>query len=407
MPDVSLLNVHLHGKSIATLTLLQGDRTIFAFNPDYVEDTNRATLSLSFKDEFGGLITDFRPVQRVVPPFFSNLLPEGPLRRYLAERAGVKPEREFFLLWMLGQDLPGALSIHPSDGAALPPGLELEPAAAHRGNALRFSLAGVQVKFSAFKNDGKGTGLTIPVEGTGGSWIVKLPSQQFAGIPENEFSMMTIARLMGMDVPQMQLIGIDAIEGLPVGIGEFHGKALAVQRFDRSSGGPVHSEDFAQIFGVFPDNKYSKGTYRAIARVLGAEAGDAGIAEFIRRLVFSALIGNADMHLKNWSVIYPDGRAAALAPAYDLLSTIPYIPDETAALKYSRTKKMKEFSKDELTHLAAKAALPEKLVLDAAAETVARFRDVWAAEKTNLPLPRNVVDAVDAHAPEVPIYGEF
>jgi serine/threonine-protein kinase HipA len=407
MPDVSVLNVHLHGKPIATLTLLQGDRTIFAFNQDYVADQNRATLSLAFKDEFGGLITDFRPVQRVLPPFFSNLLPEGPLRKYLAERAGVKAEREFFLLWMLGQDLPGALSVHPSDGEALPPGLDIESAPAHRGNALRFSLAGVQIKFSAFKNNGKRHGLTIPVEGTGGSWIVKLPSQQFAGIPENEFSMMTIARLLGMDVPEMQLIDIDAIDGLPTGIGEFQGQALAVQRFDRSPDGPVHTEDFAQIFGAFPEEKYVKGNYRAIARVLGIEAGDAGIAEYIRRLVFSTLIGNADMHLKNWSVIYPDRRTAALSPAYDLLSTIPYIPDETAALKYSRTKKMTEFSRDELIHLAAKALLPEKLVLDTAAETVARFRDVWAAEKANLPLPRNVVDAVEAHAPRVPLYQEF
>ena len=58
----------------------------------------------------------------------------------------------------------------------------------------------------------------------------------------------------------------------------------------------------------------------------------------------SALIGNADMRLKNGPLIYPDRRRAAVAPAYDLLSTIPYIPDE-------------------LSHLAAKAPLPERLVL--------------------------------------------
>ena len=118
MPDVSVLDVRLNGRAIATLTHLQGDRTIFAFNEDYVEDANRPTLSLSYKDNLGGLITNSRPTQRVVPPFFSNLLPEGHLRRYLAERAGVNPQREFFLLWMLGQDLPGALSIHPVEGHA-------------------------------------------------------------------------------------------------------------------------------------------------------------------------------------------------------------------------------------------------------------------------------------------------
>ena len=134
MPDVSVLNVHLHGKPIATLTLVQGDRTIFAFNQDYIDDQKRPTLSLSFKDRFGGLVTDLPPIRRVLPPFFSNLLPEGPLRRYLAQRAGVNPEREFFLLWILGRDLPGALSVHPADGEALPPGLAEEQSPAQRRN---------------------------------------------------------------------------------------------------------------------------------------------------------------------------------------------------------------------------------------------------------------------------------
>lgn len=404
MPDVSVLDVHLHGKSIATLTHVQGDRTIFAFNQSYIEDAKRPTLSLSFKDQFGELITDFRPVRRVVPPFFSNLLPEGPLRRYLAERAGVNAQREFFLLWMLGRDLPGALSVHPADGEELPPGIDDASGDTRRSNALRFSLAGVQLKFSAFRNSPKGGGLTIPAEGVGGSWIVKLPSQQFSGVPENEFSMMTIARQMGMDIPELQLIDLAAIDGLPEGIGELKGQALAVKRFDRGADGPVHIEDFAQVFGVYPDDKYKKANYRMIGSVLGIETGDAGIAEYIRRLVFSTVIGNADMHLKNWSLIYPDQRTPALSPAYDLLSTIPYIADETAALNYSRTKKMNEVSKDELAHLAAKALLSEKLVLDTAAETVERFKEVWAAEKSNLPLTRKVIDAVEAHAIKVPLY---
>jgi serine/threonine-protein kinase HipA len=407
MPDVSVLEVHLHGSPIATLTLVQGDRTLFAFNQDYIDDTDRPTLSLSFKDQFGGLLTAFKPVQRVVPPFFSNLLPEGPLRRYLAERAGVNPQREFFLLWMLGRDLPGALSVHPADGEALPPQVQNEFTQAERSKMLRFSLAGVQLKFSALRNDAKAGGLTIPVEGVGGSWIVKLPSQQYAGVPENEYSMMTIAKSMGMDVPELQLLDLDAINGLPDGIGELKGQVLAVKRFDRSADGAVHMEDFAQVFSVFPDDKYIRANYRNIAGILGIETGDADVAEFIRRLVFSTLIGNADMHLKNWSLIYSDKRTPMLSPAYDLLSTIPYIADETMALNYSRTKKMAEFSKDELTHLAAKAKISEKLVIDTAAETVARFKQVWTEEKTNLPLTKRVVDIIDAHAASIPIYSEL
>jgi serine/threonine-protein kinase HipA len=406
MPDVSVLNVHLHGRPIATLTHVQGNRNLFAFNQAYIDDPDRPTLSLSFKDQFGELITNFKPVGQVVPPFFSNLLPEGPLRKYLAERAGVKEHSEFFLLWMLGRDLPGAISVHPADGKELPPQVEEELTPAERSNMLRFSLAGVQLKFSALQNGVKAGGLVIPVEGVGGSWIVKLPSQQYPGVPENEFSMMTIAKSMGMDVPDLQLLELDAIDGLPDGIGELKGQAMAIKRFDRSDKGPVHIEDFAQVFSVYPEGKYDHATYRRIASVLGIETGDADIAEFIRRLVFSTLIGNADMHLKNWSLIYKDGRTPTLSPAYDLLSTIPYIADETMALKYSRTKKMAEFSKDELKHLAAKAKLSEKLVLDTATETVERFKQIWSKEKANLPLEKKVIGIIDAHAASIPIYKE-
>lgn len=408
MPDVSVLDVRLYNEPIGTLTHLQGDRTIFAFNENYVENPNRPTLSLSFKDDLGGLITNIRPTQRVVPHFFSNLLPEGGLRRYLAERAGVNQQREFFLLWVLGLDLPGALSIHPAVGEALPPHAGEDLPANTKPNALRFSLAGVQLKFSAFANTGKAGGLTIPAEGTGGSWIVKLPSQQFAGVPENEFSMMTIARMMGMEVPDIDLIDLASIAGIPEGIGDLKGQALAISRFDRTAGGPIHTEDFAQVFGVFPDDKYKRANYANIARVIGIEAGDAGASEFVRRLVFSTLIGNGDMHLKNWSLIYPDRRSAALSPAYDLVSTVPYIAGEdTAALKFSRTKKMAELDVDELRHFAAKALLSEKLVEDTASETVQRFRQTWEAEKRHLPLSAKVVSAIDAHAPTVPLFNEL
>lgn len=100
-------------------------------------------------------------------------------------------------------------------------------------------------------------------------------------------------------------------------------------------------------------------------------------------------------------------QTPTLSPAYDFLSTIPYMADETMALRYSRTKKMAEFSKDELKHLAAKAKLSEKLVLDTASETVARFKQVWSEQKTKLPLEKKVVGIVDAHAASIPIYSEL
>jgi len=400
MPDVSVLEVLLYGEQIGTLTLIQDTRTLFAFNQAYIDNAQRPVLSLSFKDQFGQLLTELPLTNTRVPPFFANLLPEGPLREYLARQADVNEKREFFLLWVLGRDLPGALTIRPADGEAWPPHLDKADDVARRkrrSNVLRFSLAGVQLKFSAVKNTGKNSGLTIPAEGVGGSWIVKLPSQRFEGVPENEFSMMTLAARLGMDVPDVQLVDLSAIEGLPEGIGHLKGQALAVRRFDRTDQGFVHIEDFAQVFGVWPEDKYKRASARNIAEVIGIEAGDEAAAEFIRRLVFNTLIGNADMHLKNWSLIYPDRRTAALAPAYDFLSTIPYIADDLAAIKYARTKRMSEFSFDELRYLAAKARLPEKLVIDTATETISRFLDAWAGAKSDLPISKQVADTIEVH----------
>lgn len=404
MSDVSVLDVLLYDEPIGTLTYIGGDRSLFAFNEAYIADDSRPTMGLAFKDQFGELIADYRPTQTKLMPFFSNLLPEGHLRAYLADRAGVSPQREFFLLWILGKDLPGAITINPADGEAMPPddGDDDDPRDDDSGEkVLRFSLAGVQLKFSAVS--GANGGLTIPAKGVGGDWLVKLPDRQFAGVPENEFSMMTLARLIGMDVPEFELIDVDAIGNLPDGMGNLKGQAFAARRFDRpTGGGAIHMEDFAQIFRVYPEDKYKRASFRNIARVIAAES-PADIAEFIRRLTFNTLIGNADMHLKNWSMIYPDRRRAALAPAYDFVSTIAYMPDDKAALTFSRTKRFDAFTEDELSHLAAKALLPEKLVLDTARETVALFHRHWQAEKANLALSVEGVRAIDGHLATVPI----
>lgn len=399
---VSTLNVLLYGEPIATITNVGNDRTLFAFMDSYIHDESRPVLSLSFKDSLGGLLTHFKPTQTKLTPFFSNLLPEETMRHYLAARAGVNPVREFFLLWVLGQDLAGAITVEAADGKTMPPNAHQDPVDETKTEPpMRFSLAGVQLKFSAVQQ--ANGGLTIPVTGQGGSWIVKLPSSRFEAVPENEYSMMELARMLGMDVPETQLLPIHQIANLPQGIGRFGDNAFVIKRFDRTAGQAVHIEDFAQIFNVYPHDKYQKASMRNIAQVIGIEGQDQDIAEFTRRLVFNTLIGNADMHLKNWSVIYKDKRTASIAPAYDFVSTIPYIPDERASLKVSRSKKFSDFTLDELTHLAAKAMLSEKLVLDTAKQTVATFHEIWAKEKTHLPLAKSVVNAIDTHLRSIPM----
>lgn len=399
---VSTLNVLLYGEPIATITNVGNDRTLFTFMDSYIHNESRPVLSLSFKDSLGGLLTHFKPTQTKLTPFFSNLLPEETMRHYLAARAGVNPVREFFLLWVLGQDLAGAITVEAADGKTMPPNAHQDPVDETKTEPpMRFSLAGVQLKFSAVQQ--ANGGLTIPVTGQGGSWIVKLPSSRFKAVPENEYSMMELARMLGMDVPETQLLPIHQIANLPQGIGRFGDNAFVIKRFDRTAGQAVHIEDFAQIFNVYPHDKYQKASMRNIAQVIGIEGQDQDIAEFTRRLVFNTLIGNADMHLKNWSVIYKDKRTASIAPAYDFVSTIPYIPDERASLKVSRSKKFSDFTLDELTHLAAKAMLPEKLVLDTAKQTVATFHEIWAKEKTHLPLAKSVVNAIDTHLRSIPM----
>jgi serine/threonine-protein kinase HipA len=408
---VSVLEVLLHGQSIGTLTRTAGDASLFAFNSRYIEDEAQPTLGLSFKTQEGVLRTQLRPYHIRLMPFFSNLLPEGHLRQYLAERGEVHPDREFFLLWLLGEDLPGALRVRPAEGDLLPPAYAREAGAESDGErpdpnvsqALRFSLAGVQLKFSAItKASG---GLTIPAKGVGGSWIVKLPSERYAGVPRNEYSMMTLATKLGINVPRVKLVDLREIENLPTGLGQLREyEAIAVERFDHHADGThVHMEDFAQIFDLYPANKYKKASSMNIARVLGIETPQEDVQEFIRRLVFNALIGNSDMHVKNWSLIYPDRRRPRLSPAYDFVATTAYIPDETSGLKFSRSKYYKDLTLDELAHLADRAKLPEQLVLNAAKEIVQRFREVWSQEHSNLLLSQDVIQAVERQLSLVPV----
>ena len=301
----SVLEVWLNDVRVGTLTNLPYDQNLFAFDETFIADTSRPTLSLSFLDAQGGVITTPQQVTARVPPFFSNLLPEGQLREYLAERGGVNPVREFFLLWLLGADLPGAVRVQDAEGRPLPP-----PDASVRNltqrkreEVFRFSLAGVQLKFSAVGQPGRH--LTIPVEGRGGYWIVKLPSPRHPLVPENEFSMMNLAAQVGIEVAEVVLVRINEIENLPEEFANDKTNSLVVRRFDRTpEGRRIHIEDFNQVYNQFPERKYGRYSYGNMAGDIWRVLGERGLTEFVRRLIFNAAIGNADMHLKNWSLIY-------------------------------------------------------------------------------------------------------
>lgn len=389
------LIVRLYGHRIGIINRLAGDRYFFSFEQDYINDPERPTLSLSFKERRGGLITSTRTYSLRLPPFFSNLLPEGYLRTYLAQKAGIKSEREFFLLAALGADLPGAITtttLEADENTEDSHGIyESE---FRKESALRFSLAGIQLKFSAIMETSGG--LTIPADGTNGSWIIKLPSARFPAVPENEFVMLALARAIGITVPKNHLIDVREIKGLPEDVGQMQGKALAVERFDREPNGQrIHMEDFTQIFGLYPQDKYEHRSYANIASVLWEETEETGTYEFVRRLVFSVLIGNADMHLKNWSVLYPDKRKPVLSPAYDLVATLPYIHNDSLALNFGGSRSLSEISPKQIRRFIDKVQLPANPVIQLMKDTVERTATAWKTLEQKEILPNEIKKAID------------
>src|SRR5580700_11295203 len=239
-------------------------------------------------------------------------------------------------------------------------------------------------------------GLTIPADGMGGSWIVKLPSARFVAVPENEFAILELARRVGITVPENRLVDIAGIQGLPERAHTVGGRALAVKRFDRlPDGAPVQMEDFAQVFGEFPNNKYAFHSYANIAAVLWAEIGEDAVAEFVRRLVFSVRIGNADMHLKNWSLLYPDRRKPVLSPAYDFVATLPYIPGDTLGLSFGGSKGLDGITPDQMRSFADTARIPASPLWQIAVETAERTVASWKTlEQADL-LPKEMRASIE------------
>jgi serine/threonine-protein kinase HipA len=242
---------------------------------------------------------------------------------------------------------------------------------------LRFSLAGVQMKFSAIGSPEGG--LTIPAEGRGGHWIVKLPGEQYPLIPENEYSMLQLARAVGIKTADAGLIPVGEIDRLPHIFRRSKANALWVKRFDREDNRRIHMEDFNQLYGQYPERKYERYTYSNMARDLAQLAGTEAVQELVHRIVFSAAIGNADMHLKNWTLLYPDGGAPELSPAYDFVSTIAYLNDNfQMALSITRKEKdVRNINETLLRSFADKALMPAEAVLKPAIEISEKIVLTW------------------------------
>ncbi len=310
---------------MGTLYRRGGDATRFEFEPGYWDDPARLVLGLWFENN----PSESPRASLRLPAWFSNLLPEGRLREWIADDRGVSTAREMELLLRIGHDLPGAVTVSEADdrvwrepghsSAAQAPDASRQPA------AWRFSLAGIGMKFSMLQRADR---LTVPAVDELGDWIVKSPDGAHPHVPINEFAMMRLASRVGIDVPQIRLVDRSELPPLPeIAWPNDEHVAFAIERFDRGpAGSRIHIEDFAQVRGFFADQKY-EGAFDTVA-ALAYRGGQhlADLVEFTKRLTFNVLIGNGDAHLKNWSLLYADGRIPRLSPAYDLVSTGPYAP---------------------------------------------------------------------------------
>lgn len=340
-----------------------------------------------------------------LPAWFSNLLPEpgSGLRRLIRRELGRENPHDFQVITYIGEDLPGAVRVIPESNLSNIPELA-ERAGKDVEHRIRFSLAGVQAKFS-MRWEGKG--LVLPMSGRGGNWIVKLPDRRFPQVPENEYAMLTWARLAGIDVPKIELLEATQLTGLPSGLITNDEVAFAIERFDRVEGRRVHQEDFAQVREVSVDLKYEQASYSGLARIIAAIC-EQDIDEYIRRLAAIVVMGNLDAHLKNWTIRYPDGRNARLSPAYDLVSISAYdeFANEELAFAINGGRRAESVTLNNFRNIARRANLDIERVLAVAASSVSALVDTWDQVKVDLPVPAFITDHIEERLRTLPLVRE-
>ena len=384
MTKISVLRLTLHDTLVGYLTGAQDGRNCLIFDEAFKANPTRPTLSLITRPDFPHankmLATPWVRTQRL-HPVLSNLLPEGALRELIAQGLKTHPDNEFQLFSYLGLDLPGALIAEPMapedvPSAILAPESEVIPAnSAITEN--RFSLAGVQIKFSMKQKDGR---YQLSQTGALGDWIIKTPSTKHKYVSLNEYTAMTLASLAGVDIPEIKLVEMGRLDNLPqINLpGEQY--AFGIKRFDRDNDARIHMEDFAQVLVKYPHEKYNSASYEQIAKIIYQFTGDglANAQQFARRLLVNILLANGDAHLKNWSLLYKDRFTAELAPAYDILTTSVYIEGEKDyALTLGKTKQWHQVTLDHFEAWAKKADLPWRAIKPHLDDTQVKARNLW------------------------------
>lgn len=326
------LEVWLFADSVGTLALIDG-RLSFRYADDWLKRPNAVALSCSLPLQ-AEPFDDHR-----TRPFFAGLLPEGQLRRLIAQQLQVSGQNDFALLDRIGGECAGAVTFLEPGNAPNPAGegeiewlseegiiavldeLPRRPMLAGR-DGLRLSLAGAQVKLPVVV-DGDRIGLSR--HGTPSSHILKPSIHGIEDSVTNEGFCLALAEALQLKAARASLRSIR------------DRRFLLVERYDRTRDGSgrihrLHQEDFCQALGVVPEMKYQNEggpglahCFELVRRVTRPSAPQ--VLSLLDYVAFNALIGNHDAHAKNFSLLYT-GKVPILAPLYDALSTAVY-PDLT------------------------------------------------------------------------------
>lgn len=233
------------------------------------------------------------------------------------------------------------------------PEIEVDPANLHLlglSMAGRVTLSGVQRKLSLGRER-----KTLRVVTEHSAFILKPDVAEYPCLPANEHLTMRLADLVGLETPAFGLVRLR--DGA---------LALLVRRFDRTdSGGKLPMEDFCQLTGRAPSEKY-QGSAEACVKILNrhSSAPIVDALTLFRQLLFSWWVGNDDLHLKNVSLLSTVPGSPKLSPVYDLVNTSIVIPDAEMAMTMGG--KRRRFDATDWLGFARHARLPPEIVAEEA-----------------------------------------
>ena len=213
------------------------------------------------------------------------------------------------------------------------------------------SVTGVQAKlsvdFETIREKRRTDRLTIV--GMWGRYVLKPPTERYPSLPELEDMTMHLAGLLKIRTVPHSLLRIKS--------GEL---AYITRRVDRVDGEKLHMEDMCQLAERLTEDKY-KGSMEQIGKILDRSSDNSGfdLVELFRLAVVSFLTGNADMHLKNFSLLHGADALIGFSPAYDLVATTLALPEDTEEMALTLNGKKRNLGQKDFQALARSLRISE------------------------------------------------